>query len=119
MAKRKKGKRKMNPKSLQNLTPAVELNARLTPEKRTENARKAGIASGKARSFQSIAKELLTNDDKEDFIRAQMEMAREGNINSFRLLMEIGDVPEGFSEEDDLLSKNLEELARSMELDDQ
>lgn len=39
----------MNKKSLKNLLTPEELNARLTPEQRSENGRKAGKASAKAR----------------------------------------------------------------------
>lgn len=98
------------------MTPE-ELNARLTPEERSENARKAGIASGKARGFKSLARELLTEEEKRAVIRAQIEMAKKGNVNSFRVLMDIGDEPEDMSEEEDALSRSLEELARSMEND--
>ena len=105
-----------NPKSDENLITPEELNARLTPEQRRRNAKKAGEASGKARSFKSLARELLTNEEKKKLIKAQMRNAR-NNINAFRVLMELGDLPDDLAEEEDALSKSLEELARSMEND--
>lgn len=41
-----------------NLMTPEELNARMTPEQRRENARKAGIASGEARKRRKTAKEI-------------------------------------------------------------
>lgn len=115
MAKKKKG-RKTTIRQ-RNLIAPEELNARLTPEERSENARKAGIASGKARGFKKLARELLTEEEKEALIRAQIEMGKRGSVPAFRLLMEIGDVPDDLSEEEDALSRSLEELARRMEND--
>ncbi len=106
-----------NPRSDENLITPEELNARLTPEERRRNAKKAGEASGKARSFKSLARELLTDEEKKALIAAQVKMAKAGNVNSFRVLMDIGEVPEDLSEEEDALSRSLEELARSMEND--
>ena len=106
-----------NPKSDENLITPEELNARLTPEQRRRNAKKAGEASGKARSFKSLARELLTDKEKAAMIEAQMLMAKQGNVNAFKVLMDIGDLPDDLNEEEDALSKSLEELARSMEND--
>ena len=79
--------------------------------------KKGGIASGKARSFKSLARELLTDKEKAAMIKAQMLMAKQGNVNAFKVLMDIGDLPDDLNEEEDALSKSLEELARSMEND--
>ena len=97
--------------------PIEEVNSRRTREQHSADSRKAGIASGKARSFKSLARELLTDEEKKALIAAQMKMAKAGNVNSFRVLMDIGEVPEDLSEEEDALSRSLEELARSMEND--
>lgn len=115
MAKKKKGRR--SKKSLKNLMPIEEVNSRRSREEHSEDSRKGGIASGKARSFKKLARELLTEEEKKALIRAQMEMAAKGSVNSFRVLMEIGDVPDEMNEEEDALSRSLEELARSMEND--
>ena len=115
MAKKTKGK--ANPKGLANLMPIQEVNARKTREERVASARKAGIASGKARSFKSIARELLTDEEKKELIQAQMEMAKRGNVMSFRVLIDIGDAVDDADENVDALSRSLEELARSMEND--
>lgn len=115
MAKKTKGK--ANPKSLANLMPIQEVNSKRTREQHSADSRKGGIASGKARSFKSIARELLTDEEKKELIQAQMEMARRGNVMSFRVLIDIGDAVDDADENVDALSKSLEELARSMEND--
>lgn len=106
-----------NPKQNENLMPIEEVNSRRTREQHSADSRKGGIASGKARNFKSLARELLTDKEKAAMIKAQMMMAKQGNVNSFKVLMDIGDLPDDLSEEEDALSKSLEELARSMEND--
>ena len=59
-------------KSNRNLMPVRELNASKTPEERRESARKAGIASGKAKrekkSIRELCAELLVQDAPDEFI---------------------------------------------------
>lgn len=113
MAKTKKQRR--NAKSLANLKRGKKF--RSDDEATKEAGKKGGIASGKARSFKALARELLTDEEKKELIRAQMEMAKHGSVNSFKVLMDIGDVTDDISEEDDALSRSLEELAKGMEND--
>ena len=89
-----------NPKQDANLAKGTKF--RSADEAPRKAGKKGGVASGKARSFKALARELLTEA---------------GNVNSFRVLMDIGEVPEDLSEEEDALSRSLEELARSMEND--
>lgn len=84
-----------------NLVP----NSKRTPMERRENARKAGLASGKARkersNLRSALKELLAaksespKDPKKQVTGAEMlaltlfDKAMQGNVNAFKLLAEI------------------------------
>ena len=104
-----------NPKQDANLAKGPKF--RSGEEAPRKAGKKGGIASGKARSFKALARELLTDEEKKALIKAQMKMAKAGNVNSFRVLMDIGEVPEDLGEEEDALSRSLEELARSMEND--
>lgn len=106
-----------NPKQDANLAKGTATQFRSGEEAAKSAGRKGGIASGKARSFKSLARELLTDKEKAAMIKAQMMMAKQGNVNSFKVLMDIGDLPDDLAEEEDALSKSLEELARSMEND--
>lgn len=72
-------------KQLANLIP----NSERTPRQRREQARKAGKASGKARSFKSVA--IAQTDDKvrEKIINTLVRRSELGNINATKLLLEI------------------------------
>lgn len=76
--------------------------------------RLGGIASGKARSFKSLAREMLTEEEKRAMIKAQAQKAKRGDTNAFKMCMEIGDIADEASAADDALSLALEALARGM-----
>lgn len=115
----------------QNLLPVEELNARLTPEQRSENARKAGLASAEARrkkkSMRETARMLMDMEarggtlkqtltdfgiEEEDqtyqtamMVRLMQKGIVEGDTASIRLLGEMaGEIgPGGFSNDPDVI----------------
>ena len=93
---------------LDNLMSVEELNARKTPEERIESARKAGIASGKARrekaTMLSTLKKLLDEDAGNDMTYREkvtvglLKGAMKGNAVNYKTIIELlGEKPEGDS----------------------
>ena len=103
-------KRKMHPNSLKNLKSPEEINSRKTPEERRERARKAGIASGKAkrdtRTLREICLDILSAEAPEEDIKkyglpegtsnsvvmtiAAARKAREGDLKAYEMLRDTG-----------------------------
>ena len=75
--------------NIKNLMPIQEVNASKTPEERIESARKAGIASGKARKEQKIFKQAIAErmgyDDFNEMVDNLIKRAK-GNDKSFEVL---------------------------------
>jgi hypothetical protein len=91
-----------------NLMSVQELNASKTPEERIESARKAGIASGKAKREAKIFKKAIAErmgfDDFNEMIDNLIERAK-GNDKSFEILRDtIGQKP--IEKQENIVSMN-------------
>ena len=75
-----------NPNSRKNLI----VNSERTPEERKEQAKKAGIASGKARALKKTLneslKELCTPDVLNEINQRLIQMAKHGNLKAYEIL---------------------------------
>ena len=111
--------------NVQTLISPEELNARLTPEQRRENASKAGIASGEARRRKKTLRELielygsepsaaepnLTNDEK--LILAQYRQAAKGDTKAATFIRDTkGEKPHDVLETPDIEMKPLVDLTK-------
>lgn len=102
----------MNKKSLKNLLTPEELNARLTPEQRSENGRKAGKASAKARRDKRCFRETVSAllqmpmvdkvgneiispitgkpiSIREQIITAMLQKATKGDIKTIQTILDV------------------------------
>ena len=78
----------------ENLMTPQELNARLTPEERSANASKAGIASGEARNLKSMLLKAMRNGGYEEMTEVAMREMKAGNAKFWELIRDtIGEKP--------------------------
>ncbi len=83
-------------------------NSERTPEERRENARKAGIASGRARGFRSQLKKKIREHPElvEQLLDELIQEAMGGNMRAYELIIELcGESPK--QEEISLKKKEL------------
>lgn len=91
-------------------------NSERTPKERQELARKAGIASGKARAARKTLKEelllLLANGDTQEKISLSLiQQALEGNTKAFEIIRDtIGEKPKEEIEVNDVTNKKFDEI---------
>lgn len=104
-----------NPKQNENLEQGKKYRFRPGDQATREAGQKGGIASGKARRFTTIARELLTEEEKRRLILAQMEKGKQGDPAAFRLMLSFDTEEEQEGATVDGLSKSLEEIAASMD----
>ncbi len=66
-------------------------NSERTPEERRENARKAGIASGRARGFRSRMKKKIQDSPElvEQLLDELIQEALDGNMRAYELIVEL------------------------------
>lgn len=86
-----------------------------TPSQRRESARKAGIASGKARSLKKIALEMLAAGAGDEIIKAMIAKAKRGDVRAAEFVRDTsGQKPKEAIEVNDVTdrAKRLEELVR-------
>lgn len=104
-----------NPKQDANLDRGKATRFRSGENAAREAGQKGGIASGKARRFKAIARELLTEEEIEELILALMDAAKRGSVAAFKILLAFDPGEEEQPDSMDALSRSLEALAAEMD----